>query len=246
MKAALSLTVLLALMTSALPVTAQERIDRTAGPIGRATMRETVRLAAEPALVEAAQQAGESTNAEWSRVRKLKPGAEIMVTANGSQPGERYVLFTDESGITILNLADPTLPAGVREVLRHVAERNPAHVTDAQKSGTFVLDNVRLTSEGVFVADRKVADLGSLVDTVARADVIEIAGIRRSRNVLRGTLIGAAAGGVIGYFAGACKPNELCFQGAATLLMAGIGAGVGALVGAGSGRQKITVIYRVP
>jgi hypothetical protein len=87
MKAALSLTLALALMTSALPVTAQEGIDRTAGPIGRAIMRETVRLAAEPA-VEAAQQAGESTNAEWSRVRKLKRGTEIIVTANGSHPGE--------------------------------------------------------------------------------------------------------------------------------------------------------------
>jgi hypothetical protein len=245
MKAALSLTVALALMTSALPVAAQEGIDRTAGPIGRAIMRETVRLAAAP-VVEAAQQAGAPTNAEWSRVRKLKPGTEIMVTANGSQPGERYVLSTDESGITILNLADPTLPAGVREVLRHVAERNPAHFTDAQKSGTFLADNVRLTSEGVFVADRKVADLGSLVDTVARTDIVEIAGIRRSRNVLRGTLIGATAGGVIGYVAGACKSDEFCFQGAATLLMAGVGAGVGALVGAGIVRQKITVIYRVP
>jgi hypothetical protein len=154
-------------------------------------------------------------------------------------------LSADESGITILNLADPTLPARVREVLRHVAERNPAHFTDAQKGGTFLLDkNVRLISEGVFVADRKVADLGSLVDTVARADIVEIAGIMRSRNVLRGTLIGAAAGGVIGYLAGACKPNELCFQGAATLLMAGVGAGVGALVGARIVRQKVTVIYR--
>jgi hypothetical protein len=248
MKAALSLTLVLALMTSTLPVTAQERIDRTAGPIGRAMMRETVRLAAEPALVNAGQQAGESTNADWSRVRKLEPGTEIMLTANGSQPRERYVLSTDESSITILNLADPTLPAGAREVLRHLAERNPAHFTDAQKGGTFLLDkNVRLISEGVFVADRKVADLGSLVDTVARADIVEIAGVRRrSWHVLEGTLTGAAAGGVIGWVAGACKPNQFCLQGLVTLVMAGVGAGVGALVGAGIGRRKGTVIYRVP
>jgi hypothetical protein len=92
MKAALSLTLILALITSALPVTAQERIGRTASPIGRAIMRETARLAAERVLVDVGQQVGESTNAGWSRVRKLKPGTEIMVSANGSQPGERYVL----------------------------------------------------------------------------------------------------------------------------------------------------------
>jgi hypothetical protein len=247
MKAALSLTLILALMASALPVTAQEGIDTTAGPIGRAIRRETARLAAEPVLVDASQQAGEATNAEWSRVRRLEPGTEIMVTANGSQPSERYVLSTDESGITILNLADATLPAGASQVLRHLAERNPAHFTDAQNGGTFLLDkNVRLMSKGVFVADRKVADLGSVVATIARADIVEIAGIRRSRNVLAGTLYGVAAGGVFGYVVAACKPNELCFQGAVTLLMAGVGAGVGALVGARIGRRKVTVIYRVP
>jgi hypothetical protein len=247
MKAALSLTLILALMASALPVTAQEGIDTTAAPIGRAIWRETARLAAEPVLVDASQQAGEATNAEWSRVRRLEPGTEIMVTANGSPPSERYVLSTDESGITILNLADATLPAGASQVLRHLAERNPAHFTDAQNGGTFLLDkNVRLMSKGVFVADRKVADLGSVVATIARADIVEIAGIRRSRNVLAGTLYGVAAGGVFGYVVAACKPNELCFQGAVTLLMAGVGAGVGALVGARIGRRKVTVIYRVP
>jgi hypothetical protein len=248
MKSALSLTLILALITSALPVTAQEGIDRAASPVGRAITRENARLAAEPILVDAGQQAGKSTNADWSRVRKLEPGAQIMLTANGSEPGERYVLSTDESGITILNLADPTLPADVFQVLRHLAERNPGHFTEALKGGTFPLDkNVRLMSNGVFVSDRKVADLGSVVDTVARVDIVEIAGIRRSRNALAGTLIGAAAGGGIGYVAGACKPNDwLCFQAVAALLMAGVGAGVGALVGAGIGKRKVTVIYRAP
>jgi hypothetical protein len=212
-------------------------------------MRETARLTAEPALVDVGQQAGASTN-DWSRVRKLEPGTEITVTANGSQPGERCVLSTSESGITILNLADPRLPGSAREVLRHLAERNPALFADAQKGGTFPLEkNVRLMSQSVFVADRKVADLGSLVDTVARADIIEIteiADIRRSRNVLRGALIGATTGGVIGYVAGACKPNSICLRGLATVFIAGLGAAFGAVVGATIGSPKVTVIYRVP
>jgi hypothetical protein len=81
METALSLTLVVALITSALPVTAHERVDRTAGPISRAITIEAARLAAEPAVVDANQQAGASTNADWSRVRKLEPGMEIMVTA---------------------------------------------------------------------------------------------------------------------------------------------------------------------
>jgi hypothetical protein len=226
MKAAVSLTLVLALITSALPVSAQARIDGTAG-----------------------QQAGASTN-DWSRVRALEPGTEITVAATGSQPGERYVLSTNESGITTLNLADPTLPARAREALRWAAERNPALLADAHEAGTVPLEkNVRLLSGGVFVADRKVADLESLVETVARADIVEITEITRvtsARNVVRGALGGAATGAVVGYVADGCKSNSICLRGAVTLLIAGLGAAFGAVVGATIGRPKVTVIYRVP
>ncbi|HEY6357663.1 MAG TPA: hypothetical protein VIX35_05440 [Vicinamibacterales bacterium] len=184
-------------------------------------------------------------------MRELEPGTQIIVTANGSQLGERYVLSTSESGITMLNLADPTLPARAREVLRHLAEHSPALFADAQQGGTFPLEkNVRLMSQGVFVADRKVADLGRLVDTVARADIFEIteiAGVKHARNALRGALIGAIGGGAIGYVTGACKSNSfVCLRGLATIFIAGLGAAVGAVVGAAVGRPKVTVIYRVP
>jgi hypothetical protein len=202
MKAALSLTLVLALMTS-LPVTAQERIDRTAGPIRRAIALEAVRLAAEPAVVDAGQQAKESTNADWSRVRKLEPGTEIMVTANGSQPGKCYILSADEFGITVLNLTDSALPAAVSEVLRDLASHNPAHFTNALKGGTFLFDkNMRLGSEGVFVADQKVVGLEQIVGRIRRRDVTEI--IKRGtppsnswanrHPAATGALIGAASG----------------------------------------------------
>jgi len=44
--------------------------------------------------------------------------------------------------------------------------------TDAQKGGTFLLEkNVRLVSEDVFVADRKVADLGQIVARLSQTDL---------------------------------------------------------------------------
>src|SRR5437660_915096 len=128
MKSALSLTLVVCFggstlavaaqewtLSSALSVTVQEEVHTTAGPISRAITVEAGRLAATSAPAEANQRTREPVNATWSRVRRLKPGTEIMMTANGSQPGKRYVLSADEAGITLLNLADLTLAFTVRE-----------------------------------------------------------------------------------------------------------------------------------
>jgi hypothetical protein len=253
MKAALSLTLVAALITSALPVTAQERIDRTAGPIRRAITLEAVRLATEPAVVDAAQPAGVATNADWSRVRKLTPGTEITVTASGSQPGKRDVLSADESGLTVLNLDYPTLPADASKVLRDVASHNPAHFTDAQKGGTFLLDkHVRLESDGVFVADQKVADLGQIVERTRRTEVVEIRRESARRHPAAwGALVGAAAGvaAVAVASSGSLCGSDGCIGGVLMALFgaigAGAGAGIGAAIGASHPKTEET-IYRAP
>ena len=254
MKAALSLTLILALMASARPVTAQERIDRTAGPISRAMTLEAVRLAAEPTVVDAEQAAGASTNGDWSHVRKLEPGTEITVTANGSQSGKRYVLSIDESAITVLNLANPSLPVAATEVLRDLASHNPGHFIDAQKGGTtFLLDkNVRLGSEGVFLADQKIADLGQIVERTRRTDVVEIRRAPARRHPAAwGALVGGAAG-VIGMAIashGSLCGSDGCIAGDLMAVFGAIGAGAGAGIGAAIGafhRQTEEVIYRAP
>src|SRR4051812_29655523 len=100
MKTALSLTLVVSLMMSALPLTAQESIDSSAGPLSRAVTREAVRLAAKPAAGDADQRAEESRPDGWRHVRELKPGTQIVVTANSSQAGKRYVLSADDFSIT--------------------------------------------------------------------------------------------------------------------------------------------------
>jgi hypothetical protein len=61
-----------------------------------------------------------------------------------------------------LNLTDPALPGTVTRGLRDVASNHPEYFT-AQK-GVFVDQNVRVGPDGVFVAARKVADLGQIVE----------------------------------------------------------------------------------
>ena len=71
----------------------------------------------------------------------------------------------------------------------------PEYLVSPQGVRAFTTGAVRVESGGVFVADRNVADLGQIVDRIARTDVVEI----RNESVLhpavaRGALIGLATG----------------------------------------------------
>ena len=232
MKSAISLTLVISLAGSAAPVAAQERLlAPTSAPIARAITLEAVRLALAP-------QDG-SADGEWSRVRRLAPGAEITVTTPAMQAGKRLFLSADESGLMLLNLTDPSLPAAARRVLRDMASNHQGYFTDAG-SWAWVDRDVRVARDGVFVVDQKVADLGQVVARVSRADVVEIKRTQkavrqhpRSRGVLaaKGALIGFGIGlgiGMARYGCGNCTENYGPLVG---LVFGGVGAGIGAGVG---------------
>lgn len=164
------------------------------------------------------------------------------MTAKGSQPGSRYFVLADESGLTVLNLTDPTLPAASTRVLRDMASHHPEYFAAMQKSGTFGEDNVRVGRDGVFVADRKVADLGQVVETIARNDVTEI----RGPVVVRGSVLGAVLGGWLGFAVGAVPglggaPEVLAWA----LLIGSVAVG-GFLGFHWSSHETEGVIYRAP
>jgi hypothetical protein len=246
MKVALSIPLIGCLVTSTLPVAAQDRMESAPGPIARAIAREAVRLTVDP-------RAG-SADVEWSRVRKLAPGTEIIVTVEGSQPGGRYVVRADESDLTVLNVADPPLPAPAKDVLRGVASNHPEYFSAAQQGETFVLEkSVHLRLDGVFVGDRKVADLGQVVENVARNDVAEIKTRQKGRGVwghlglLGGYFVGAMSGGVVAGFAcQAAVGRDRCDTGAflTGMLVGGIAGGV--YGSRAANRETEDVIYRAP
>ena len=246
MKSALSLALIVCLVGSTMPLAAQERlIEPTSGPIARAAKREAARLAL-------ASQA-DAADANWSRVRKLAPGTAITLTIRSAPAARRYLVSADESGIAVLNVADPTLPPAVRRVLLDTASNHSDYFAGAQNGGRFLLDNdVSLVSDGVFVAGQKVADLGLVVEKTARTDVVEVRGESARRHPAAwGALIGAAIGaGVEGVSIGAGCGSDGCYGNLLMALFAGIGAGAGAGIGAaiGASRHKTedNVIYRAP
>jgi len=201
MKSALSLALIACLVASALPATAQEQAEgpvpfdtrgpatpATAGPLGRATMREAARLAA--------SQRAQPADSGWSRVRELASGTEVTVTVKGSQPGKRYVVLANESGLTSLNLTAVGLQFPAARVLLDMASHHPENLLAAHTGRTVEQDNVRVGPDGVFMAGRKVADLGQVVETIARIDV-EIRTVR-TRGSVSGAAIGTGAGLLLG------------------------------------------------
>jgi hypothetical protein len=95
MRSAVSIPLIVCLVTSTLPLEAQDRMESTAGPIARGIAREAARLTVD--------QTASSADAEWSRVRKLASGSEIIVTIEGARPVERRVVRVDESSLILSN-----------------------------------------------------------------------------------------------------------------------------------------------
>jgi hypothetical protein len=271
MKSAPSLIWIVCLVVSALPVTAQEQTatpgafdlrspaSQAAGPLARSMAREAVRLAAAEwsipsggGTVQEGQKPAAKSN--WLRVRAIEPGTEVFLTVKGAPPGRRYFVLVDESELTFLNLTDATLPRAARDVLRDVASDHPEYVPAAQRGETFRLDeNMRLGPDGVFLAGLKIAELDQVVEQIARNSVSEISVVTRTtrRGVKWGSLIGTGAGLTIGLLTQIpyCRQHSCDSQGGLitpliTMLSAGIGTGLGALIGAGY--QTRDVIYRAP
>ena len=190
-----------------------------------------------PALPAAAQ-GGKPAESDWSRVRKLAPGTEILVTVQGSQSGRRYAVLADESNLKVLNLTDPTLPRAATRVLLNMASYHPEYFSAMATAGAFVDGNVRVGPAGVFVAGRKVADFGQVVEHIARDNIVEIQQfVRTGGSVVRtavwataglfgGAMVGGAIGGGLSCAFGACGPTK-------PNIPPGVGVGIfaGAVVG---------------
>ena len=264
MKSPFSLALIVCLVGLALPVTAQEQTQKsvsvdlsgpasvaTAGPLARAVTREATRLAAagEATGDDTVQQGGNPAESTWSRVRKLVPGTEIIVTVKGSPPAQQDVVTGGEVDLTVLKVADPTL---VRAARLAVANLNGDAQTPAQSADDVAWSRVQrlsaggevrvvggngASSQGAF----RTADGASITLLVAgheqkttRANVHQVSVVRdtdRWQHVVIGLVIGGVAGGIaVGLH---CRGESSSCKEVAPAYTApglGIGAAVGALL----------------
>jgi hypothetical protein len=118
MRLAVSIPLIVCLVTSTLPLEAQDRMQSTAGPIARGIAREAARLTVD-------QTAG-SDDAEWSRVRKLASGSEIIVTIERAQPVERRV-------VRVVRVDESSLTLSRGQVVERVARNDVAEIKTVKK-----------------------------------------------------------------------------------------------------------------
>jgi hypothetical protein len=246
MREAIAVALTICLAASAIPVAAQDRIVTTGGPIARAAMREAARLGT-------AEQVTPSAAADWARVRNLAPGTEIVVAVTGSPAGVRYVIVATDSDLTVLNATEQAVPPAARSVLRDVASEHPEYFAAAQQGSSFMLDNnVRLGPDGVFVANRKVADLGQVVERIVRSEVREIRSSMRPRGSVIGAVGGAAGGLLLGYLAAVNLAYKQCGDSCTDekvligLSLVGLPVAGGVVGYTAFRRQTSETVYRAP
>jgi hypothetical protein len=154
----------------------------------------------------------------------------------------------DEAGLIVLNEA--AIPSSAGDVLLRTVWDHPDYFLRARQGARVVLvaaRNLRLTPEGVFEGDRRLAALEDFVEMVPRAEVREVSALVKhvGRHVKRGAIIGAIAGGGVAGIGMANCSGEC----GGALVVAGlvVGTGYGVLIGAIAGAiapRSPEVIYR--
>jgi hypothetical protein len=184
----------------------------------------------------------EDDPASWARVRQLAASAEIAVQMRGGPPGQRHFVSADENALLVLNLTDPVLPPAASRTLRSMAARAPQNVVSVMTGGALAENDVRIGRDGLFVSNRRVADLDDILERIAASDVVEI----RGPVVARGSVLGAIIGGWLGFSIGAVPALGGAEEGVAWFALIGSTALGGYLGHRWSSRNTEGVVYRAP
>ena len=92
-------------------VFAQRTTDATAGPIARSIAREVGRLGTAQQPDAPAESGGrQRAHSDWSRVRRLKPGTQLVLIVNSAPQVVRSLVSSDEATLTVLNPAESLAP----------------------------------------------------------------------------------------------------------------------------------------
>ena len=257
----LSVTLIVCLAASRPTLTAQEYGRGSTGPVGREVSRAAIRLAHEPAAPSATSRERQgrptpSPAADWSRVRDLEEGTEIIVAANSAPAGVRYVIDSDNSSLTVLNVSGISA-SNVKSALIDTAADRPERFAAVRAGKSYSLgDNVHLASDGVYMDTVRVAGFDEVVARIPRDQVLEISVVGTGAGA--SMVAGAFVGGSLGVLYGLTRYDHACgrfgcfpvpqvgrgaFIGLSVAALAGAGVGVGALIGARHKTQH--VIYRL-
>ena len=108
--------------------------------------------------------------AVFKRAKKLDPGTRVAVTVSGAPPVERYFVLIDTVELVVLKLDAPGIP---KRALLNMAIDNAAWMAATYRT-IYKNNGVRVGPEGVFVKEKKVADLKDVVERIPRDKLVSI------------------------------------------------------------------------
>ena len=211
-------------------------------------------LAGMPALAEAqssgkpaqppkAAKSSKQAWADWSKVARIEAGSTINLTVAGNLRVARMFVSADDAGLTVLDLSVPSLSWRVKSVLRDTAAENPERYGDAH--GSFKVDDVLVSQDGVFLSDQRVAATEDVVIRVPRERVVEVS--RPNENVtatkVASGFLGYLLGGTLGGGIGAAIAGPV---GGAMGALIGLVAGIWIGIWRGSKVNDNPIVYRAP
>jgi hypothetical protein len=133
-------------------------------------MKKVVSAACIIASLFVAASASAGDDSQWKRVQRMDSGTRITVTVEGATPVERYLVQLTDTELVVLNLSAPDLPKGH---LLSMAKDKPDWMAGTAKA-IYQDNGLRVGPDGVFVKDKKVADLAQVVEHISRTRVIAV------------------------------------------------------------------------
>src|SRR5262245_55298297 len=91
----------------------------------------------------------------WSNVKRLEPATELVVSVRGVDPEPRVFLFADDSALFVLDTTTVSLPREAQRDIRSIIESHAAELLASERV-QFVVGDVRISNDAVFLADRRI------------------------------------------------------------------------------------------
>lgn len=109
---------------------------------------------------------------DWEKVQTLKGGTEIVLTVTASQPTKVRLLFADEATLVTLKPTASKLPGGVQKALFEIGAQWPSILNTG---ATYSSERLRVSQDGIFNRDTKLAGLADVVRQTPREEVQQVA-----------------------------------------------------------------------
>jgi hypothetical protein len=133
-------------------------------------------------LVAPPASAGQKANKpiSWEQAKKLKAGTEIDLTVTNAQPTKVRFLFADDAVLLTLNPTSAKQPERIERALVSLGAR---WYYILNQGAAFTSEQLRVSQEGVFDGDQKLAELADVVQQTPRANVTAIAAQPKKRHI---------------------------------------------------------------